>query len=669
MTFTDLTWEELTKWAGSRVVARGKSYRRAVEDLRVTTDGRLLAWVEGGARYATLVSLGKSGEISSVCTCPYAIACKHAVAVVLMYLDMIQAGKSVSAAEGEDERLDRLFHATDADDLDEDEGEDMSPSAGSPQHRAQRSPSANPEVAARRYLESLSPSTLLEFVQQLANDFPEVHQRIADRVELQSGDVAKLVTNTRREIARVSAEPGWTRHWSNERHIPDYSRVRERLESLLKSGHADEVVALGEELLQRGLHQVGMSDDEGETGQEVARCMEVVFRALESSSKPAAERLLWEIDARLRDNYSILDGIEGPLAHRATLTTADWSAVADELARRLEALPAGDTDREVGDSDRGYRRQAIMRWLLDVLKQGGRERETTGILVREAEITHCYVELVDHLLADKQPDAAAEWARKGFERTIGKLPGIAWSLEERLRDIAARRKNLPLVAAFRAMEFFDRPEVERYTALQEAASALEIWAQIRPMLLRWLETGVRPDKRPAPEPPRQRRQKGSPSAQAKPREPWPLPPTGLAVAGEKDPYWSFPDTGALITIAIRERRNDDVLRWYKQSSQPEGWGADYLGETVAAAVQQTHPEEALTIWKRHVISQIATTKPAAYQAAGAHLEKMKAVYHRTDRLAEWEQLLTELRTKHARKPRFIEVLGRLEGKRSRILKA
>ena len=118
----------------------------------------------------------------------------------------------------------------------------------------------------------------LGFVQQLANDFPEVRRRLVDRADLQSRDLTKLVTNTRREIESASAEPGWTRHWSNESHIPDYSRVRERLESLLESGHADEVVTLGEKLLERGMRRVAMSDDEGETGQEIASCMEVVFR-------------------------------------------------------------------------------------------------------------------------------------------------------------------------------------------------------------------------------------------------------------------------------------------------------------------------------------------------------------------------------------------------------
>ncbi len=676
MTFADLTWEDLKEWAGSKVVGRGKSYRHAVEDLRRTADGRLLAWVEGGDRYATVVTMRRGGKLSSACTCPYAIACKHAVAVVLTYLDAVQDKTPIPAAEKDDERLACLAETENEDDLDgndsdeDDESEtddDADSSVVSRKRTGMRSRSADPDAAVRRYLEALAPSALLDFVRELANDFPDVHQRIADHAELQSGNVATLIANTRREIANVSSDPGWTRHWSNERHIPDYSRVQERLKSLLESGHADEVVALGDEILGRGIRQVEMSDDEGETGQEIADCMEIVFRALKSSSKTCAERLLWEIDAHMRDDYSILDGIEGSLLDRSSGTPTDWSAVADNLARRLETIPTAAAKGDVDDSHRDYHRRAVMRWLLDALKRAGREQEVAAILTREAEITNCYVELVDHLLAAKQKDAAEEWARKGFERTIEKRPGIAWSLEERLRNLAARKKNGPLVAAFRALEFFDRPDADRYAEGQKAVVAIGLWDTVRPLLLLWLETGLRPDQASPAPPSRRGKTKGALPATASGTV-WPLPSTGLLVPGEEGRYRSFPDTATLIDIAIQEKRNDDVLRWYGDAGRRGAHWQDHQSEAVAAAVQETHPDAALAIWLRMAKTQIALTKPAAYQMAGASLAKMKTVYRRTDRMAEWDRLIVSLRVENARKPRMIEVLDGLEGKRSRILK-
>jgi uncharacterized Zn finger protein len=663
MTFTDLTWEDLKEWAGARVVTRGKSYRGAVKDLRLTADGRLLAWVRGGDRYATVVALSAAGKLSSTCTCPYGSCCKHAVATVLAYLDAVQAGRSVPAADSDDERLVELANEPDEDETDAEGELAVDPRC----RRGANGPSEDPDAAIRRYLDAMAPPALLDFVRELARDFPDVRQRIADRAEIQSGDVTKLLATARREIAKVSAEPGWTRHWSNERHIPDYSRVQERLESLLASGHADEVVALGDEILQRGIAQLGMSDDEGETGREIAGCMEIVLRALRASSKSVPERLLWEIDARMRETYGVLDSIEGPMMDRLAATPADWSVVADVLAGRLTATPVAVANGDTDAFNRDYPRQALMRRLLDALCRAGREQEITAILTRESEITGCYVELVDHLLAGNRTNEAEAWARKGFERTIEKTPGTAWSLEGRLRDLAARRRDWPVVAAFRATEFFDHPHQDSYAKVEEATAPLGLWDVVRPMLLDWLATGSRPDRAPARKLTRRRRA-GNACSDEPHKIPWPLPSTGLEVREEAPWHRSFPNTATLIAIAIREKRNDDVLEWYERAERCHEYWPGHPGGAVAEAVQETHPDAALEIWLRQIRAQIAQTKPGAYQMAGMDLMKMKAVYERTGRLPEWERLLESLRTEHARKPRMIEVLDGLEGKRSRILK-
>ena len=50
-------WDDLTEWAGSRSVERGRAYQRQgrVHDLAISKDGRLLATVTGGSRYAVTV--------------------------------------------------------------------------------------------------------------------------------------------------------------------------------------------------------------------------------------------------------------------------------------------------------------------------------------------------------------------------------------------------------------------------------------------------------------------------------------------------------------------------------------------------------------------------------------------------------------------------------------
>src|SRR3990172_7784279 len=105
-TLSDLTWADLESWAGTKIVSRGTSYQKsgAVRDLAVTDEGGLLAWVRGSENYATTASMEK-GRLSSDCTCPYGATCKHAVAIVLEYLDCLQKNTKVPLADTDDERL------------------------------------------------------------------------------------------------------------------------------------------------------------------------------------------------------------------------------------------------------------------------------------------------------------------------------------------------------------------------------------------------------------------------------------------------------------------------------------------------------------------------------------------------------------------------------------
>ncbi|NLF41033.1 hypothetical protein GX586_16440, partial [bacterium] len=107
-TFEGLAWQDLEEWAGSAVVSRGKGYSQLVHDLAMAEDGCLVAWVDGTHRYATAVGFDASGNLESTCTCPYAIACKHAVATILVYLKAVEEGTEVPRAAGDDERLVRL---------------------------------------------------------------------------------------------------------------------------------------------------------------------------------------------------------------------------------------------------------------------------------------------------------------------------------------------------------------------------------------------------------------------------------------------------------------------------------------------------------------------------------------------------------------------------------
>ncbi len=105
----NLSWDDLRKWAGSKIVSRGQSYQKSgqVEDLAFTPDGALIAWVLGTHRYATLVDVQR-GKLVSDCNCPYDDTCKHAVAVVLEGLEYLKKKKQIPLCSDQDRRLEAL---------------------------------------------------------------------------------------------------------------------------------------------------------------------------------------------------------------------------------------------------------------------------------------------------------------------------------------------------------------------------------------------------------------------------------------------------------------------------------------------------------------------------------------------------------------------------------
>ncbi len=301
-----LTWDDLEEWAGSRVLGRGQSYQRSrrVEGLAQTQKGEIVAWVQGGKRYATVVGF-EDAELVSTCTCPYGATCKHAVAVMLEYLDQVKKNIEVPIIDEQDRRLLLLKDFPDdeaRENGEEDEEYEESVEADFPVSK-RSGKSALPGL--KSFLEQQTKEQLVTLVEELSGKYSSVREDLQDRQNLSTGSVKKIVAAVRKEIHELSSEPGWRNHWNNEGYIPDYSRVKGRLESLLAKGHADEVVSLGKELFEAGIRQVEMSHDEGETGTEISSCLEVVFQALPQSSLSPVEQMLWVIDAELEDEYEL----------------------------------------------------------------------------------------------------------------------------------------------------------------------------------------------------------------------------------------------------------------------------------------------------------------------------------------------------------------------------
>ena len=386
-------------------------------------------------------------KIESACTCPYWDTCKHAVAVVVEYLDCLKKGETVPQAGEDDPRIKLLgkvreqIRQDDTAEGDEDDGEEV-----------RALPSSSRIPAWKSLLESKSKEQLLDLVREFAEKNPEIRETLEDRAGLSRGAVGKMVKSIRQEIRNSSSEPGWSNYWKGERYTPDYSRVKERMESLLAHGHADKVVELGEELLRAGTSQVEMSHDEGETAMEISSCLEVAFRAIHVSSLTPLDQMLWAIDAELKDEYSLCEGLGSFWERRHS--KADWSQLADVLLARLkEYLPGRGED----GYSRNYRRDTLTNWIIQALEESGRKEEVIPLCEREAEKTASYERLVKALIKARRWKEAEDWIHKGIRATEKKWPGIASNLRTNLKEIRAKTGDWHRVAAIEADEFFGSP--------------------------------------------------------------------------------------------------------------------------------------------------------------------------------------------------------------------
>ncbi len=513
----------------------------------------------------------------------------------------------------------------------------------------------------RAHVEQKSREDLAGLVWALIERFPEIRQEYQERITLAEGDVDQLVVAARRELRSVTAEFGWRNHWKREGHTPNYDRLKHRLERLAELGHGDHVVELGRELISRGMEQVGQSNDEGETATAIADCMSVLFDALAKSSLAAPDKILYAIDACLLDEYDIVGDAAGRTLG-AKWDAADWSEVADRLQQRLKKAPSG---KGRDSFMRDYQRERLSQYVLVALERAGRGNELLAVYEAEARETDSFQRLVDYLIAQKKYPDAERWACEGIAKTLPIYPGIAAGLAKSLCELARRKKQWDIVAAHAACDFFNRPSSDLFQELETAAKRAKCLVPVRAAALRFLESGVAAISVVVDDTSRN---------QLTIDPAWPLPlPTYLApLMSERPPNKSpRPRYDVLLDMAIKNKRPDEVLRWYeaetastKQTLRGPHFLGDYFdSDRVAKAIAAAYPQRALEIYRLKLDAHLRQASKPAYEACAACLRKMRPIYKSLDQEDHWSELVADIRHNYRNRPRFMEILDRLEGRK------
>jgi len=105
--FRELTWVELSFWAGEKIVSEGRKFyqRKEIRQLSLTKSGGILAWVEAEELFATRVEY-EEGEFFSECTCnPIEHTCMHSIAVIIEFIVHLKKKIDIPHAESNDCRF------------------------------------------------------------------------------------------------------------------------------------------------------------------------------------------------------------------------------------------------------------------------------------------------------------------------------------------------------------------------------------------------------------------------------------------------------------------------------------------------------------------------------------------------------------------------------------
>lgn len=353
-------------------------------------------------------------------------------------------------------------------------------------------------------------------------------------------------------------------------------------------------------------------------------------------SLDSVDKMEKAVDFALCDEYGLCHGLE--VFWKWRFGRKDWDALADRLLGRLSDMKYKGSEESFS---RDYQRDRLTDYILQALKNAGRQEEVLSLCKQEAERTHSYDRLVKHLRNAGRIEEAEDWIRKGIAATLNKLPGIASALKNELLDIRTSKKDWLFVATIRADEFFEKPCIKAFEELKNAAEKAEVWPPVRKAVMHFLESGKRPGR----------------------GDDWPLPDTGLDIKSGRPSALATPIIDVLIDIAIYEKRVDDVLQWYEASSKKQReWLGDGREDNVATAIANVYPDKAVEIWKRIAESHISQTNVGEYIIGTNYLRKVKKTLIKNGKAIEWDTYVARLREANRRKPRLIETLDALSEK-------
>jgi uncharacterized Zn finger protein len=456
-----------------------------------------------------------------------------------------------------------------------------------------------------------------EALQSLLLEQARVDEHVLERLRLRfAADAGGVDLASFRRAIELAVDPGGfvsyhdAYEWS--RGVDD---VIDAVEGLLDVGHAGEMIELSEHALAALARLGGMIDDSNGHVAVLCERLKALHLAASERARPdpaeLARRLLrWQLDCELEVFYDAVDSYadvlgEAGLERYAELARGEWEQVPD--------LGPGD------QHEHGSRFQ-ITRVMEGLARAGGDVDALVAVLRRDLSLPYCFLRIAEVYREAGRDEEAVAWAARGLEAFPGERADSR--LQTFLADVYGARGQHADALEIAWDRFADHPGLESYRDLMSYAERVGEWPRRRERalgLLRKRATDARQDA--------QRRGYG---------------------------WLRGGDHSQLVRIMLWE--GDVEAAW----REAEAGGCDEsLWLDLAGLRKQTHPEDALRVYRERIEPTIARKTKRDYEDAVGLIEEVGGLLRRLGRESELAALVGEIRAAHARKRNLVALLDRV----------
>ncbi len=672
-----LAWTDISDHFDDRTTERGRRYGEGgnVESLWATADGRnLLAVVHGTYEYKTLVALEngrKKGSfaLDSTCSCPVGSDCKHGVAVIAKFLDLLAKNTSIPpCTELEDDtwetfsmdgkrkvlKIDFDEFEDDDDDFwddgehDWDDDEDEDDYEPPPKRRKSKAESAkstskkdDPVEALKSKLNSKSHDALVDIMLGLYNEYNDVREHFKQEAFAESlsktGGLDKLVDKAIQLIDKGFKGASYDYDYYNRYHGPsgpDLDPVGKVVKQFKRfDDPLPAIDRIARRLIEKGCQYVEQSGAE-ETDEIDCVFYGMVDVLLASKSAPV-DMILWSHEISSLGEYDLGGYAVRKIQEHAWPVKA-WSGVADAMLLQ--------------NRDKKMENRWGLRTIVETLDKANRQKEATDLLRKEATSSWDCELLADRLINSGLLDEAEKLVLRQQAGALKNNERRHFHYRDdwidKLKTIAEKRKDWASLASFQAADFFERPSRNNIEPLIKAAKKLKVEPIVRQAVQEFLRTGEFPEfvaKSLAGE-------KSTP----KDKKAWPIP----FFTFQTDKRKPEPLLDLLCEWAIDENRPKDVLHWFDECSKHKSKRRDISLREVADAISDMYPDRAFRIYRDQAEHEMEATRN--YPEAVRMLRKAQKALEKSGRSAEWPKIIEEVRTTHRRKSSLMKQLNEFE---------